>query len=785
MSHSLPPLPDDPDGTEPTRDPTPAEGADNQCESADVPEPPFQLDEFEVLRRIGRGGQGFVYEAFDNNLDRSAALKIVIAKRHSPDALDRFEREGKALAKLNHPNIVTIYTSKTTAAFGDAPARYFAMEYFHAALPVTEYADQHGLPIHKRVSLARTLCLAIEAGHQEGIYHRDLKPPNLLVDKDGVPRVIDFGLAAGPSVQDESGRRAREYGTAVGTPCYMAPEQFRGDPDLIDERSDVYGMGVVLYELLTGHLPYAVLGKHWREVGEIVQTVEPDPPRRFRRDLDDDLVAVLARALCKAPSERYQTMRELADDLGRWRAGEHTSARERSVSSRALASLRRRAVSEPKRALAAGALLSVVLASVFVRGLIADVLPLDGWLREIGSSARVALGDGPGELTSVRGISIDRDGVEAVAQSLGIEGVVPGDTQTYRELHGRTLEKLAEAEPRVVAIDIGFADRDDPGDPAFVRGIETLRDAGCPVVIAHPDWPMLTAKRRAIDADILGTNPTGVPTGEFSPEEGWRMDSAVQLPGEILATPSFSIATYMAMRYPDTPYFTKIDPISAEVVVTLGAVNAGISDTVGEEQRIPVTQVRPDVGKRGLVERGSRIAYTYLEIPSREALDRATLDLVELFDLPLNELRERLYQRVVVIGQSIPGQDWQYHPQAPVEGFKIQMVAIQSLLDNAPPRLATSPLHLLMMGLGAAVGLFIGFGGPDTKRHRLVLLAVTSLSVVAVSPLLVAAGSVFIGPLPVVAALVLAFVVADRVCSVRIARGLEGWAAVVRKDGHT
>ncbi|QKK09862.1 MAG: protein kinase [Planctomycetota bacterium] len=177
-----------------------------------MPDPPFRLDQFEVRRLIGRGGQGFVYEAFDHDLDRSAALKIVISRDEGRVALSRFEQEGKSLARLKHPNIVTIYTSKSTTMFGDAPARYFAMEYLPAAMPITEHAAHHKLPIHRRVDLIRSLCLALEAGHRKGVFHRDIKPPNLLVDNRDVPRVIDFGLAAGPSVRDDAQRARIRHG---------------------------------------------------------------------------------------------------------------------------------------------------------------------------------------------------------------------------------------------------------------------------------------------------------------------------------------------------------------------------------------------------------------------------------------------------------------------------------------------------------------------------------------------------------------------------------------------
>lgn len=778
------PDPSDPDGSAPTRDTPPRYGNAGQPDPL-APLPPFTLDQFEIRRQIGKGGQGFVYEAFDHDLDRSAAVKIVLSRGHDSGTLDRFDREAKALARLDHPNIVTIYTSKATSLFG-TPARYFAMEYIPAALPITEYAQEHSLPIHRRVDLVRSLCWALEAGHHQGIFHRDLKPTNLLVDKEGVPRVIDFGLAAGPSVSDDDGaQRAREQGTAVGTPCYMSPEQFSGDPDLIDERSDVYGMGVVLYEVLTGHLPYPVLGKHWREVGEIVREQQPDPPRRFCPDIDDNLIAILDKALHKEPGERFASMQEFAEDLGRWQAGEHPIARAPTPITRLVSMVRRNAIARPRLLLAGAVLLGVVIALVVVRGLLADVLPVDSRLQRLGAMARAASGGTPGELTRVRGILIDKQGMGELADRLGMEGVVPGTPSTYRELQGWIMSRLAEARPSVVAFDIAFSDTDNPGDAAMVEGIARLHDAGCQVVFAHPDWPSSSGGRRPLDADILAGNRVGVPTGEFL-QTGWGVDLAVELPGETLASPSFSLAALMAMRYPDMPFFmTRIDPENSEVVLTLGQPSTGIVRGAGVEDHVDATYVRRDEGKRALVERGSRVAYLKLDTPAVEAIDAATCNARDLLEFSTTELHERFHQKVIVIGQSIPGRDWHRHPSGiDVEGFKAQMVATQALISNTADRHVKPLQHLLAMFGGALLGLVVASGRRGSTRPSIGVLVAASVAIVALSVLLLATTRVFVGPLSVIAAMVLTFLVALWVRKTRASRGYQTWTSLREKGSY-
>jgi len=778
VDQPIPPDPSDPDGSAPTRDTPLGPDLPPAAPEPTDPIPPFRLDQFEIRRQIGKGGQGFVYEAFDHDLDRSAAVKIVLSCGQDSGTLDRFEREAKALARLDHPNIVTIYTSKATSALGKVPARYFAMEYIPAALSITDYAQEHNLSLHQRVNLVRLLCLALEAGHRQGIFHRDLKPTNLLVGKDGVPRVIDFGLASGPSVSDDDGaQRAREQGTAVGTPCYMSPEQFSGDPDLIDESSDIYGMGVVLYEVLTGHLPYPVLGKHWREVGEIVREHPPDPPRRFHPGLDTDLIAIVNKALEKEPGQRFASMQEFAEDLGRWQAGEHPTARIATPVSRLGAMVRRNAIARPKLSLAVCVMLSVVIASVFVRGFVADILPLNGWLQDLGTKARAAIGEGPGELTMVRGVLIDEEGMGELADRLGMEGVVPGEPLTYRELHGWIMTRLAEVRPSVVAFDIAFGEADNPGDDAMVSGIEKLRNAGCQVVFAHPDWPKLSGERRPLDADIIAGNRVGVPTGEFL-QTGWRIDTAVELPDEILATPSFSLVAFMAMRYPDMPFFmTRIDIHNTEVVLTLGEAYTGVAQSAGIEHRAGVSFVRRDIGKHQRVDLASRVAYSDLDVPPVEIIKQATLNARDLLDLTSTELRDRFHQKVVVIGQSIPGHDWHAHPEGVmVEGFKVQMVAVQALITGAPPRHATPPQHLLAMLGGGLLGLVIVSGNRRSWRRGLIAVGGASVAVIALSPVIFATGLVFVGPLPVVAAMVLTFLAASWVCKTRTSRGYQSWA---------
>ncbi|QKK09861.1 MAG: CHASE2 domain-containing protein [Planctomycetota bacterium] len=290
---------------------------------------------------------------------------------------------------------------------------------------------------------------------------------------------------------------------------------------------------------------------------------------------------------------------------------------------------------------------------------------------------------------AVRGIQIDEQGVRSLVEQVGIEGVTPGQIATYRPLHGYLLSKLAEARPSVVAIDIAFADRDDPGDAAMVEGIQTLRDGGCQVVLALYNWPSQTPDPVTLDTDILADHPRGAPTGEFL-RTGWRLDTAARLPGDGLASPSFALAAVAAKRMPTVPYIVRIDPARAQVVLSPSTTDMSVGRALRTEHRLGVSFVRLDAGVAGVLPRGTEVAYSVLDVPPVEAIDEATINIADLPGLTPGQLSELFYQRIVVVGQSVPFADRVVHPSGgTVEGFKAQMVAIEAARpeqDRAPGR---------------------------------------------------------------------------------------------------
>jgi serine/threonine-protein kinase len=274
------------------------------------------VGDYELLGRLGRGGMGVVYQARDHRLDRLVALKMILAGAHAdPEELARFRAEAQAQARLQHPNIVQVYE------VGEADGwPYFALEYVDGGSLEKRLA---GLPQPARwaAGLVETLARAMHHAHQQGLVHRDLKPANVLLAADGTPKVTDFGLAK--RLQAEAGKTPS--GAVVGTPSYMAPEQTLSRPGAVGPAADVYALGAILYECLTGRPPF--LAETALDTLVQLQGQEPVPPRRLQPKVPRDLDTICLKCLEKESARRYASALALADDLSRFQAGEPIRAR--------------------------------------------------------------------------------------------------------------------------------------------------------------------------------------------------------------------------------------------------------------------------------------------------------------------------------------------------------------------------------------------------------------------------------------------------------------------------
>jgi WD40 repeat protein/tRNA A-37 threonylcarbamoyl transferase component Bud32 len=271
--------------------------------AADLPAVPG----YELLGELGRGAMGVVYKARQTKLKRLAALKMILAGPHaSSSELARFRREAEAIARLQHPNIVQIYE------VGEQDGRpFFSLEYVDGG-SLAQQLSGTPWPARRAAELVRTLARAMHAAHAQGVVHRDLKPANVLLTRDGQPKITDFGLA---KQLDESVAQTQS-GAIVGTPSYMAPEQAGGKGGPVGPAADVYALGAILYELVTGRPPF----RAETPLDTVLQLLseEPVPPRRLQPKLPRDLETICLKALAKEPGRRYASAEALADDLHRF-----------------------------------------------------------------------------------------------------------------------------------------------------------------------------------------------------------------------------------------------------------------------------------------------------------------------------------------------------------------------------------------------------------------------------------------------------------------------------------
>lgn len=698
-----------------------------------------QIPGYEFMQGIAMGGQGFVFRAMQKSTRRVVAVKV-LHEDGGPreDARRRFDREIALVARLNHPNIVAIYDSGNTSD----GRRYCVMDYV-SGKPLDAYVRDNRPSLPQILRLFLGVCEAVEYAHRRGVVHRDLKPSNILVDGHGRPHVLDFGLAKWLAAPADS---VLSRGTALlGTLPYMAPEQARTDVGEVDSRTDVYALGVILYRLLVGDYPYPVTGR----VVDIIRNIHETPPASPRRrwspetgvargrngfrhgcPIDADIETILLKMLAKEPGRRYQSVSDLVRDINHFLHSEPIEARRDSL----VYIVKTRIRSQMRRSQLVASVtmaLLVLLAATFIFDPhLANHTSINEEYRRLVRHlfAHAAAAD----FSDIAMIALTDEA--SLIDLAALAGAPPDcyqkDSYCIRRFHGALMRKLAEAGPAVVTWPSTFVP-DTEHDDALLEGILALREAGTEVVVTAPRW-----ERRPDGAPLIAD--------KIAPHVRWGCGLqplkktwpiiAVALyrePGEVY--PSLAAAAYGAFRQPNRLLELQVDTRTDELKLLYWteAPRTPRERRIWDEhdaKRMSYVEVVPeDIPERGM-RRNDVVGYLFVDIGEarEQALRTVTTSYQDVFELPVETLRERFAGRIVIVGDARTA----IREQIQFEAFNnmwyadVHAIAIGTLLADRPLVLMDRTGTIWLNALAAAAG--VGLGWTMAGRRIAQLAAVTA-----------------------------------------------------------
>ncbi len=609
---------------------------------------------YTILSEIGRGGFGVVYKAFHNGKERVEALKVLFGKTPVREAY--FENEVHLAAQLRHPCIATLYEAHLST-----PPLYYSMEYV-AGRHLDRYLRDEQVSLEQRIELVKAVAQAVDYAHRKGVIHRDIKPQNILIDPEGQPRVVDFGISkrlsldadAAPPAAAVEPEPARREG-AMGTYGYMAPEQMAGLD--VDARSDVYGLGALLFHVITGEP--ASLATNSEALVRVLRE------RRVSRA--GDLAAIIARCVQQAPEQRYATCAALADDLDHYLTGREVDALPNPTPGYHLARMTALLLRHYPRPLQAAATMLVVLLLVAVfygtcaRWLVAGQGQVE--------TAMIAVK--PSTLTAMQAGRIGAD----------LPGFSPANKRSWRLLYGQLMERLAVAHPRVVAFDYYFPKCAPEYDAALLRGIAAVE---APVVFgaaaydvnANPE--VCPALRDAIHScgGLWMTSPD-------------YLENEINVPLAIVRgynapVPSLALAAFAAARFPDCDLEAHVRPNDLELELRYRKQHVARGEyryRSGETDHLPLVGVT-DVGQgRSVLEAEDRVAQSRFRLAGVQAWRTRAIPLEDVLRADDEHLRAWFLGKAIVVGQMLPPFDQHMlTSDEAVFGVQFQALVLDSLL---------------------------------------------------------------------------------------------------------
>lgn len=716
--HGSPPSPNGPPPSNGTPKGTPGRSGRFLGRTGHGPKP--VLARYGVLQEepLFKGGMGAIWLGEDEH-GSAVAIKVPQPGEFREQC---FEHERRFVAGLKHESIVEFREAgiEQTEA---GPRPYFVMEYLNDTKPITKYAAAKKLPLRERLELMLKVCAAVGYLHREKrAVHRDLTTNNIRVDKAGQLKLIDFGLVSTLDPAKAPVQRAGEWGAELGTREYMSPEQFGGNPDGVDARSDIYSVGVVMYELITGELPYSPDLMRTREQLKLaVQRNHIRPSSRVARRMVEhnkgngetclcagDLERIVMKALAGVPEHRFQSIdggpagEDLAANIGALLASRPLPMLGESRP-RELLQAGRRAARTPLGRLV-GLLLAIMLlawAAWWTGRVLPTVWPgLNPWWER--SLAPLHPTVTPGSFKSVQMIALGEN--EDLNKLATLAGVEPGATpdETIRRLDAVAARNVAEAKASVLVFDKRFQTTTTEADDLFIRAVKAARDEHkVPIVADTGAWESQHGPdgSERITAELVHS----MAIIDMAPEQLWMTILAVERPGGD-ATPSMPLAAYAALQGLGDDSWLSIDERKHEIA--MGKTMAGTPRASGERGRVRVTGTQrfPEPVPEFGFEPGDIAALYTLDIPPTAVLRANTSSYEWLFTAPFSERCARLGGKAVVIGNARDDADArQLYPDGraePVFGYEGVATTIDQLQRGRP---------ITAIGEQAAIGNAVGW----------------------------------------------------------------------------
>lgn len=657
---------------------------------------PRRVGAYRLGRKIGEGGMGVVYAGTHERLGRTVAIKFIGFGRPSPEMLRRFDQERDVLSTLSHPAIAQVFDAGE-AEYGGEIAPYIVMEYVVGAQTVREYCATTRLPLLRLLEMFELLFDALEHAHGKGIVHRDLTPRNILVDSEGRPKIIDFGLSLPLGARGAVESLDAEAGNPAGTPAYMSPEQRTGDPHAIDHRTDIYSLALVMHEVISDA----------RDRGE-------GPPESVRPEID----ALLVECLGKSPTDRPARASSVRARL--------ESAREQLISGSAGAARASGARGLLPAPLAGLLVAFAAAASAFgVLPLLCAVLHVCMWYSNVAVSAM----SGP-PLSGVRVVTLSVDMLDS--EHMRVNGETP-DIFALRGKHAELLDRLVDAGASAVAMDLRFG-RVTEHDEGFAEGIRRAIDRGVPVVLFDKYWLRTREGDDYAPAMLSAASQVAPGTGSFYSDSPWKADIAARL-GDGFLLPSLSLATFARVRHADVYLSLSADLDKQAVHVRRWKPAAGGEPKqVGPMLSVPIsgwTKGNEMAAAVGLSQ-GDHVAQVLLTVPPDDVLDSISIRYDDVLDPDGGFDPDLVRDRVVLIGRTDDMLDIKQYPDGrAIPGVYAHAVAVDGLQRNVVTRAVHDNVMRALCAAAGVIGVGILLASGLRTRTRWLVVGGVAVGMIA------------------------------------------------------